>query len=232
MRFGELYRFCFEHLKFASPEELSEINKDFGEFLGKLTKWYGFIARIMEDNNLVPTPDSHQHQNYVLCHISENEIGASRVDHTSTVVDQARCSSYAEFLRQSYTFFGFLNIVLLQALDIANQNAPLNEERFVGYFDRAYKWDESVDGPVNHLDIPGADSYFKLLKASFEQGYHKEPVPISQEELIALRDRILDVEIDEERLREIRDYQDRFLSQLPPGALEAILGKHGLRNNW
>jgi hypothetical protein len=213
LRFQELYHFAFEHLKFASPEELEALNADLSEFTRKLTTWHGFITESMAKNKLLPTKESHQNQNYVICHVNDTEIGAARVDHTSTEIDPRFSSIYAGSMEQNVTFFAELTVNLLFALELAKKEFPLDKNRFMGYFDNAVKW----YAPMDYSTIPGMKSCFESLVRAFYQGI-KDPEPIPEKELLNLVDRIAEVEIDTEKLAVLNERRlnlGRMWDQLP-----------------
>jgi len=199
LRFGEVYRRAFLRLKFASPKQLKDIEDDLGDFLLKLTTWHGFVTKAMEENHLAPTEPSHQNQNYVICHVSDTEIGASRVDHTSTRVNQDQARAYAGMMKAEIPFFSELHISLLHALVLAEQKYDLGEDRYTGYWDRACKWHE----PIDLSEVPKMGDYFKELKTAFEKGYQGEPIPIPEQVLVNIMGALSQIEIDEEKQRRV-----------------------------
>jgi hypothetical protein len=210
LRFEEIFRLGFLHLKFASPEELKDIKDDLGDFFRELTSWHGFVTQTMEANHLVPTLDSHQHQNYVLCHISDTELGASRVDHTSTRVNQNQSKEYAGMMREELLFFANLHLTLLHALELADQKYHLDENRYTGYFDRAYKW----HGQLNFLSIPGVSDYIRELTTAFKEGFQGNPTPVPEQKLIDIVTDLGQIKMDEERQRRVTQFQLRSLPKL------------------
>ncbi|MBI4149101.1 hypothetical protein HY491_01510 [Candidatus Woesearchaeota archaeon] len=208
-RLEEFYRLAYWHLKFATREVLEYLQEDFGALLSKLTTWHGFVTRAMEEAALVPSADSHQHQNYVISHVHETEIGASRVDHTSTRVDKGAAMQYADAMKRQVSFFGDLHLVVLHAIALAKQHHAFNEDRYTNYFDRAYKWYD----PINLAEVPGSVFYWELLDRMFAQGYQKDPIPIPQEEFIGLVERLHAIQIDHELQARVHRHME---SQMPP----------------
>ncbi|MDP2925693.1 MAG: hypothetical protein Q8N99_04950 [Nanoarchaeota archaeon] len=213
LRFAEFYRFAFLHLKFATPDELEDIKTKFGNFLSDLTSWHGFLTLAMAENRLAPTTDSFQNQNYVICHVTNNQVGISRVDHTSTVVDRDKGREHARLMDRHSAFFADQELSLFHALELSKHGYELDENRFVGYFDRAMKWYPNIDGEINYNAIPGAREYLEQLRASFNQGLRRVPVPISVERFISLIYRISQINIDEGRLRNIELHRQRILGE-------------------
>ncbi|MEE9525032.1 MAG: hypothetical protein V3V78_00305 [Candidatus Woesearchaeota archaeon] len=194
-RYEEFYRHAFMRLKFAKPKELEAIKEDFCDFGLKLTTWFGFVARLMEENKLVPTSESEQHQNYVLAHVSDTEIGASRVDHTSTVENPDEIEDYIAHRKSGRAFFASQALDFLHALELIKQGYKFDKDRYTGYFDRAVKWHQGYD--INKF--PKIVKYWNKIDKAFNRGYqNKDPVPISQDTLIDLVDKIGKVKVDEE----------------------------------
>ncbi len=204
LRFEELYRLAFLHLKFASPKQLRDINDDFVELGRKLTTWHGFVSKLMADNLMVPTSSSHQHQNYVLCHVTDTEVGASRVDHTSTIFDRYKSPDYAKRMESDQLFFSNLQLFLIHALYLADQGYVIDKKRYTGYFDRAYKWHEGFQPD----EVPPTIPFFKQMDQAFKQGYdNKDPIPIPEQDLVDIVNRIAAVEMDIEHQRKVTMYQ-------------------------
>ena len=208
LRFEEIFRLGFLHLKFAAPEELQDLKQILGDFLDKLTTWYGFTTAAMEKNKLMHSIPSHQHQNFVLCHVTDTEIGAARVDHTSTTVNPHFYKTRIPNMRSEYNFFSTLQLSLLHALKLAEQKHQFNEQRYTGYFDVAYKWNK----PMNMTDVPEFTEYLDIQKKSFEKGYkHKDPVPVQEKELIDIVEQIAAVRIDTERQKRVTAYMNLLM---------------------
>ena len=220
LRFGEIYRLFHLQLKFASPEELADISNDLGDFCEKLTTWHGFVTGIMHRNSLVPHETSHQHQNYVLSHVSDTEIGLSRVDHTSTIVNKNESSKYFVKMKHDLLCFNNLEEILLQALQLAKDGHKVNEIRHTGYFDAAYKWQERI----YPKEIRGHEEFLEKSHAAFERGLKgKNPEPIPQKELIDLVQRVSKIRRDEEKQNKI------FQHYVDAGAPDAVaLAARGL----
>jgi len=200
LRFGELFRLFYLQLKFASPQELANISDDLSNFCEKLTSWHGFVTGIMHRNSLVPTENSHQHQNYVLSHVSDTEIGLSRIDHTSTVVNRNDSSKYFVQMKHDLLCFGTLEDVLLQAVQLAKDGCKLDEDWRTGYFDVAYKWKKTF----SPKEISGYEEFLEKSRAAFNRGFKdKNPEPIPQKELNDITQRILKIYRDEEKQRRV-----------------------------
>lgn len=221
LRFEEIFRLGFLHLKFASPQELRDLEEDLGDFLLKLTSWHGFVTAAMEEKRLAPVHNSHQHQNYVLCHVTGTEIGASRVDHTSTNIDEESSKAYTEMMRQQGLFFSGLHTTLLHALELAKQEHLLDQDRFTSCFDRAYKWKPWE--PWDPRQIEGMAAYIDSSVQAFERGYQeKDPIPIPQSELINIVQRIASIRIDRERQRIVDESREALMRELMRGTRTEI----------
>lgn len=203
LRFQEIDRMTFLHLKYASAEELREISEDLADFLYKITTWHGYCSAIMAENDLAPELNSHQHQNYVICHVNDREIGASRVDHTSTRVDKVAAAEYAEIMRSESPFLGGIQFSVLFAIELARQGFQINSDTHTGYFDYAYKFPGIL--PVG--SVRGASEFFEQIQACFERGFNHDPVPIPQQELIGIVQGISDINIDEEKQRIVDEFR-------------------------
>jgi hypothetical protein len=207
LRYAEFQRHAFWHLKFASPEELAEVAVPLNDFMQKLMSWYGFNIGIMERKGLSPQEDSHQHQNYVLCHVTSSEIGAARVDHTSTVINKKRAAELCGGWKKEM-FFSTLGLDLLHALALANQGFEADFDYYTGYFDVAYKWKW---GNIDLSNIGGALDYVNDVNAAFSQGFNGDPMPISQNDFISVVEMISKIRIDGEKQERIRQTQEETL---------------------
>lgn len=210
LRFQELDRHAFLHLKFASPEQLKDIEEEFCSFLEKLTTWYGFSNRILAENLMVPSPASHQHQNYTLCHVVDGMIGAARVDHTSTVIDRKRIKQYKEQVKQDRTFFLNQAIFLKQALELVQKKYNIDLDRYTGYFDRAYKWHQGT----NPQDFPKTHKYINRIMNFFDQGWNGNPTPIPEQNLVSLINKISVVEQDLEHQAQVTAQQEQAIKPI------------------
>ncbi len=214
LRFEELNRLGFLHLKFASKEELIEVKEDLCTLLENLTQWHGFSTRVLHGNNLAPTENSHQYHNYVICHVKENEIGLSRVDHTSTVIyDNSIQEHYRSRImdQHDHCFMGFLGITLLHALALESNNYKLDEDRYTGYLDNAYKWQGKIGDmdSIKFKDYIKISGYINKLKNAFDKGYkNKEADPIPQERLITIMNKINNVRINHAKQQRVNKYRE------------------------
>ena len=217
LRFQEFDRHAFLHLKFASPEQLRDIEGEFCSFLEKLTTWYGFANRLMVDNNLVPTEASHQHQNYVLCHVADGLIGASRVDHTSTrKMDKHMTKKYKGHIQKDIWFMSTIGGILKQGIDLADQRFRYDSNFYTGYFDQAYKWKI----PWKQGDFPKQDDYIKNMKKFFNLGWNKQPIPIPEGDLVSLVNKISAVEQDLAHQARVTANQKRVILK---GAIRTVI---------
>ncbi len=214
LRFDEFFMLAKNHLKYSSIEQAKEIKEDLGNFLKKITSWHGFLTNVMAENHLSPDITSHQYQNHVLSHIKGSDLGVSRVDHTSTVCDKEKAVLYKGAMEKDVYFFTGLQTVLIHAIDLHKQGYKFDTERYMSYFDRAYKWYE----PLNLSDIPGMTPYFTETDKAFKQGLKKDPIPIPEKELIKMINLLSEIKIDEERENAIKELfwmdKDLFLSLL------------------
>lgn len=198
LRLEELNSFVFRHLRFASQEELVNIKDKLCCLLEDLTSWNGFSARIIHENQLAPTENSHQPQNYVICHVNKNNIGLSRVDHTSTVrynkdIEAHRKTAIMD--RNDHLFVGQIGFTLLYAISLS-ESVKLKPNNYTGYYDMAFKTMQNV----NPNAIKDYNKYIKRLKTAFEKGYkNKEVKPVNKKDLTDLVYQINNVIIDNEK---------------------------------
>ncbi|MCK4589394.1 MAG: hypothetical protein KAT77_03060 [Nanoarchaeota archaeon] len=226
LRYQEFDRHAFLHLKFASPEQLKELEEEFCSFLEKLTTWYAFANRIMVDNRLVPTEASHHDQNYVICHVADGMIGAARVDHTSTKkTDKHQIKKYKKHIQKDIWFFATIGGILKQGIDLADQGFRFDSNFYTGYFDQAYKWKQ----PWTIGDFPKQDSYNQEMQKFFNRGWNKEPIPIPEQDLVSLVNKISAVEQDLELQARVRANQERMLGPNKDKLLDLLI-KHIAEN--
>lgn len=211
LRYAEMYRTLYEHLKFATKEDLMDIKDSLQKVTEQLTSWHGFVTGVMEDHSFAPTEKSHQPQNYVLCNISDTEIGASRVDHTSTRIDKEISPYYIDQIKNEVLFFANHDITLHIALALENNNHKLDKERFVSYYDNAMK----SNGEIQLSEVPGLENLFERMGNAFNQGYEqRDPIPIPEEDIVGIIQRVSEIQIDEEKLLKQKEFQAEVLRSL------------------
>ena len=193
MRLEELSRDAFLHLKFASPEQIEEHLIEWSKLTAKLISWKGHIGHLIHQGNLGPTIESHLPQNFVLSQIDDNNLGMGSVDHTSTSFDRNQCMHYLSVFDREFMLPANTLISLAIAQDMILKGMELDENRYTGYFDWAYK--------SHTLDLAMFGDVLNPLFAGMQNVYADtrnggSPIPIDIEGFVKLIEMTRSVEYD------------------------------------
>ncbi len=210
LRFAELFNWAFLHLKYSSPAQIDEIKDPLAKFLTDITGWHGLVSKIMAANNLAPEWSSHQNQNFVLCAVDEENLGLSRVDHTSTVVDKSKALQHLHKVKSNGNEFLLLYDVLVQSQQLAKNNHKYDSQRYSSMFDAAYKWQNPE--PFN-IQIDGFFETQKEVQRVFTEGFHGKVRPIPVSEVLDLVSMISKIEIDQKWETKRQEKAKQFMTK-------------------
>lgn len=210
LRFQEFYQYAVQHLKFADKEQMQETSKKLDSLVVKLTSWHGYISSLMKKNSMAPTFASHQYQNYAFSHIARDFVGMSRLDHTSTEIDEKKAGEYAMSMKKDLFFFINLQIFLMHGIQLAEDNHEFDSDRYTNHFDRAMKWHD-----MNYAENPDLMKYMTKFVKVYDDSFNNQmPKPIHKNELIEIMHLFGEIQIDRQKLSAIRKRQLESINRM------------------
>ncbi|MFT7616325.1 MAG: hypothetical protein ACI8Y7_001156, partial [Candidatus Woesearchaeota archaeon] len=169
--------------------------------------WIGFDMAFTHKTGLVPSNSSFQPQNYAFHTITSDAVGLGRIDHTSTVHNHDRAEDYFRQVQIHQSVFFGICFTIQQAIDLANQNALLNEDRFAGHFDMANK--------DMQLDLSRTKNIIETLNEkahdAMGQGWRGNPEPILITQLEDVLSKTQSIPIPQDRIDHIARKQEEAL---------------------